>query len=193
MSGPRLHLWVLFNPIKLHLFIPQMFLVDKTDVSWWSMKTAEGKQGLVPVNYIDKLDTPVNVASPSNRASSPTMMSSPNRPASPNRVSFPNNLPSPNRVAFTNTAKMPYHNRPSSPTRASSPNRVPPHVSPPSHQKLQSSIDSSVISVGSNSNPISSGSPPAPIVDEVRDMHVHVVSMHVHVVHAGIYMIVVVM
>ena len=33
-----------------------MFLVDKTDVSWWTMQTQEGKQGLVPVNYIDKLE-----------------------------------------------------------------------------------------------------------------------------------------
>lgn len=36
----------------------QLTLVDKTDVSWWTMKSPSGNQGLVPVNYIDKLDTP---------------------------------------------------------------------------------------------------------------------------------------
>ena len=36
----------------------QLILVDKTDVSWWSMRSSSsGNQGLVPVNYIDKLDT----------------------------------------------------------------------------------------------------------------------------------------
>jgi len=39
------------------LFPSQLTLVDKTDVSWWSMKASNGNQGLVPVNYIDKLDT----------------------------------------------------------------------------------------------------------------------------------------
>lgn len=27
-------------------------------MSWWTMQTADGRQGLVPVNYIDKLDLP---------------------------------------------------------------------------------------------------------------------------------------
>ena len=36
----------------------QLYLVDKTDVSWWSMQSkSSGDTGLVPVNYIDKLDT----------------------------------------------------------------------------------------------------------------------------------------
>ena len=34
----------------------QLYLIDKTDVSWWSMQSQSGAQGLVPVNYIDKLD-----------------------------------------------------------------------------------------------------------------------------------------
>ena len=43
-----------FDTILLYV---QLVLIDKTDVSWWTMKTSNGKQGLVPVNYIDKLDT----------------------------------------------------------------------------------------------------------------------------------------
>ena len=35
----------------------QLYLIDKTDVSWWSMRSKSGGEGLVPVNYIDKLDT----------------------------------------------------------------------------------------------------------------------------------------
>lgn len=38
-------------------FHMQLYLIDKTDVSWWSMRSQSGSQGLVPVNYIDKLDT----------------------------------------------------------------------------------------------------------------------------------------
>ena len=172
-----------------------MSLVDKTDVSWWTMKTADGMKGLVPVNYIDKLDTvspssPKSNRPPSPRPSSPNRNrpSSPNRnrPSSPNRnrppspnrpsgVSFPERPPSPNRVSYPNATKMPYHNRASPPTRAS-PKRVSPHMSPPSHRKSQgASFDSSVISVGSTNNPpIFIPPTPSQSVDEVRDMHVHV-------------------
>ena len=34
----------------------QLYLVDKTDHSWWSMRGDGGKVGLVPVNYIDKAE-----------------------------------------------------------------------------------------------------------------------------------------
>ena len=38
------------------ILVSQFFLVDKTDVSWWTVRTTNGQQGLVPVNYIDKLE-----------------------------------------------------------------------------------------------------------------------------------------
>ena len=34
----------------------QLVLVNKTDVSWWSMRNSAEEVGLVPVNYIDKLE-----------------------------------------------------------------------------------------------------------------------------------------
>ena len=34
----------------------QLVLVNKTDVSWWSMSNSAGEVGLVPVTYIDKLE-----------------------------------------------------------------------------------------------------------------------------------------
>ncbi len=44
--------------LSLSLLPVQLTLVDKTDVSWWTMKSASGKDGLVPVNYMDKLEAP---------------------------------------------------------------------------------------------------------------------------------------
>ena len=53
--------------VYMHLLPMQLLLVDKTDVSWWSMRSAEGVKGLVPVNYIEKWERP----SPPTRAAPP--------------------------------------------------------------------------------------------------------------------------
>lgn len=45
-----------FYTYTYSFYTVQLYLIDKTDVSWWSMQSQSGAQGLVPVNYIDKLD-----------------------------------------------------------------------------------------------------------------------------------------
>ena len=44
----------------------QLILVDKIDVLWWAMETSDGKRGMVPVNYIDKLEEESGPAPPAN-------------------------------------------------------------------------------------------------------------------------------
>lgn len=95
------------------LFMPQLFLVDKTDVSWWTMQTPEGRSGLVPVNYIDKLDVvPEQAAPPPSSSSSSSNVVG--RVAAP--VDMPTTATPTNGVAETTGQPVANHvNSPTSP------------------------------------------------------------------------------
>lgn len=41
------------------VFLQVMILLQKTNTDWWSVRTAAGKEGYVPANYVKEVDPKV--------------------------------------------------------------------------------------------------------------------------------------